>query len=82
MSLQSRRRDTVVTIDLRDYIDDALDEALDTEDTAYVRDELEAARACLSRPERNPAEALMHIERALNVVKQAIPYSLQWQSDR
>lgn len=69
------RRDTVVyvPIDVADYIDEP-DEALDTEDTIYVRDQLAEAKRCLLRPERNAAEAILHIENALAVAERAVPY--------
>lgn len=64
-------RRTVIEIDLADYMDD-LDEALDTRDCIYMRSELEEARRCLNRPERNVYEAIEHIERALAKVNVAL----------
>lgn len=71
MGVLNHRRNTLVTIDLRDY--DVDDPALDEEDCVYVRNCVEDARACLNRPERSPAEALMHLERALRILETAIP---------
>lgn len=62
-----RRRDTVIEIDVADYLD-GFDEALDEHDAVYVRNCLEDARGCLNRPERSTPEAIEFIERALGVV--------------
>jgi hypothetical protein len=70
--VSKRRRNTVIEIDVRDYLDDMLDEALDTRDAIYMRDCLEDARRCLNRPERTPAEAIEYIERALGIIAQAL----------
>lgn len=68
----ARNRDYTITIDVRDYLDDMLDEVLDTVDARYVRDTLEDARRCLNRPERSASEAIEYIERALGVVTKAL----------
>lgn len=66
------RKDFIISIDVRDYLDDMLDEALDAEDTRYVRDCLQDARRCLNRPERSPSEAIEYMERALGVIAKAL----------
>lgn len=68
----ARNRDYTITIDVRDYLDDMLDETLDSVDARYVRDALEDARRCLNRPERSAPEAIEYIERALGVVNKAL----------
>lgn len=63
-----RARRTEITIDVADYLDWDDVECMDEIDTRYVRDCLQDARRCLNRPERNPAEAIEYIERALGTV--------------
>jgi len=67
------RVDTTITIDVRDLGIDFEDPALDEEDCVYVRNCVEDARACLNRPERGAAEAMIHLERALRILETAIP---------
>lgn len=49
-----------------DY-DEAMEDAM-----VVVRNRLEDARAALTRPERSPAEAINHIERALEAIAEFV----------